>query len=50
MIAQVTMNDEFTASIADIKSGHGLEAGMTQPLTSASVAKKPSPAKSKRTR
>ena len=50
MIARVTMNEEFAASIADIKAGRGLEAGKTQPVTSASVVKKPPTAKSKRTR
>jgi lipoprotein-anchoring transpeptidase ErfK/SrfK len=51
MIARVTMNEEFTASIADIKAGRALEAGKTQPLTSGSVVKKPgTAAKSKRTR
>ena len=50
MIDHVTMNEEFTASIADIKAGRGLEAGKNQPITSASVVKKPPTAKSKRTR
>jgi hypothetical protein len=49
MIDKVTMNEEFTASIADIKAGRALEAGKTQPLTSASAMKKPT-SKSKRTR
>jgi hypothetical protein len=50
MIARVTLNEQFTASIADIKAGRGLETGKTQPVTSASVVKKPPTAKSKRTR
>jgi lipoprotein-anchoring transpeptidase ErfK/SrfK len=50
MIGRVTMNQEFAASIADIKAGRSLEAGKTQPVTSASVVKKPPKAKSKRTR
>jgi hypothetical protein len=50
MIDRVTMNQEFIAGIADIKAGRGLEAGKTQPVTSASVVKKPSTGKSKRTR
>ena len=50
MIGRVTMNEEFAASIADIKAGRSLEAGKTQPVTSASVVKKPPTAKSKRTR
>ena len=50
MIDHVTMNEEFTASIADIKAGRGLEAGKNQPITSASIVKKPPTAKSKRTR
>lgn len=50
MIGRVTMNEEFAASIADIKAGRGLEAGKTQPVTSASVVKKPPTAKSKRSR
>jgi L,D-transpeptidase catalytic domain len=51
MIDRVTMNEEFTASIADIKAGRGLEAGKTQAVTAASVVKKPSAApKSKRQR
>ena len=50
MIARVTMNEEFAASIADIKAGRGLEAGKTQPVTSASVVKRPPTAKSKRAR
>lgn len=49
MIDRVTMNEEFTASIADINAGRALEAGKTQPLTSASAMKKPT-SKSKRTR
>ena len=51
MINRVTMNEEFSASIADIKAGRALEAGKRQPITSASVARKPAiPAKSKRSR
>jgi lipoprotein-anchoring transpeptidase ErfK/SrfK len=50
MIDRVTMKEEFTASIADIQAGRALEAGKTQPITSASVVKKPAPAKSKRQR
>ena len=52
MIDRVTMNEEFTASVADIKAGRALEAGKTQPVTSASVVKKPTtaPNKSKRGR
>ena len=41
MIDRVTMNEEFTASIDDIKAGHALEAGKTQPLTGANAPKKP---------
>ncbi len=47
MIERVNMNEEFAASIADIKAGRALEAGKTQPVTSASVVKKPSTGKSK---
>jgi lipoprotein-anchoring transpeptidase ErfK/SrfK len=51
MIDRVTMNEEFIASVADIKAGRGVGAGKTQPLTSASRGKKPTTApKSKRTR
>jgi lipoprotein-anchoring transpeptidase ErfK/SrfK len=50
MIDRVTMNEEFTVGIVDLKSGRGLEAGKTQPVTSASVVKKPAPNKSKRGR
>jgi lipoprotein-anchoring transpeptidase ErfK/SrfK len=51
MIERVTMNEEFVVSVADIKAGRALEAGKTQPLTSASRVKKPTTApKSKRTR
>ena len=49
MIDRVTMNEEFAVSIADIKAGRALEAGKTQPLTSASAVKKPT-SKSKRAR
>lgn len=47
MLARVTMNEEFVVSIADIKAGRALEAGGTQPVTSANAPKKPasSPAK-----
>lgn len=42
MLDRVTMNEEFTVSMADIKAGRGLEAGQTQPLTPANApAKKP---------
>lgn len=47
MLDRVTMTEEFTVSIADIKAGRALEAGKTQPLTGASVVKK-SPATNKR--
>jgi hypothetical protein len=50
MIDRVSMNEEFTVAIADIKAGRGLEAGKTQPVTSASAVKKPPTGKSKRTR
>lgn len=50
MIGRVTMNEEFTASVADIETGRALQAGKTQPVTSASVVKKPSTGKSKRSR
>jgi len=51
MIDKVTMNEEFVVSVADVKAGRALEAGKTQPLTSASAVKKPKTApKSKRTR
>lgn len=51
MLAKVTMNEEFLVSVDDIKAGRALEAGKTQPLTSASAAKKqPSTGKTKRRR
>jgi len=50
MIDRVNMNEEFTAGIDDIKAGRGLEAGKTQPVTSASVVKKPTNNKTKRQR
>jgi lipoprotein-anchoring transpeptidase ErfK/SrfK len=42
MLDRVTMNEEFVVSLADIKTGRALEAGKTQPLTSANARKKPS--------
>src|ERR1043165_5686447 len=51
MLAKVTMNEEFLVSVEDIKAGRALEAGKTQPLTSASAPKKqPSTGKTKRRR
>ena len=52
MLDRVSMNEEFTVSIADLKTGRGLEAGKTEPITAASVPKKQpaSTAKSKRSR
>ena len=52
MLDRVTMNEEFAVSVADIKAGRALEAGKTQPLTAASVVKKPgaSNGKGKRSR
>jgi hypothetical protein len=44
------MNEEFTASIADIKSGHGLETGKNQPVTTGNAAKKSAPETGKRRR
>jgi lipoprotein-anchoring transpeptidase ErfK/SrfK len=41
MIDRVSMNEEFVASIADIKAGRALEAGKTEPLTAANAPKKP---------
>ena len=41
MLARVTMNEEFVVSVADIKAGRALEAGKTQPVTSANAPKKP---------
>jgi len=41
MLDRVTRNEEFVVSIADIKAGRALEAGKTQPLTSANAPKKP---------
>jgi lipoprotein-anchoring transpeptidase ErfK/SrfK len=41
MLDRVTMNEEFVVSVADIKAGRALEAGKTQPLTSANAPKKP---------
>ena len=40
MLDRVTMNEEFTVSVADIKAGRAFEAGQNQPLTAASVLKK----------
>jgi len=40
MLDRVTMNEEFTVSVADIKAGRAFEAGKNQPLTAASVLKK----------
>jgi hypothetical protein len=40
MLDRVTMNEEFTVSVADIKAGRALEAGKNQPLTAASIPKK----------
>jgi lipoprotein-anchoring transpeptidase ErfK/SrfK len=46
MIDRVSMNEEVTISLADLKAGRGVDAVKNQPLTSASVVKKP-PAKPK---
>ena len=44
MLDRANPKEEFTVSVADIKSGNALVAGTNQPLTSASVAaKKPAP-------
>jgi lipoprotein-anchoring transpeptidase ErfK/SrfK len=50
MLDRVTMNEEFTVSVADIKAGRALEAGKNQPLTAASIPKKQPATKGKRTR
>ena len=49
MLDRVTMNEEFVVSIADIKAGRALEAGKTQPLSSANAPRKP-PATSNRSK
>ncbi|HXI22751.1 MAG TPA: L,D-transpeptidase, partial [Pyrinomonadaceae bacterium] len=50
MLDRVTMSEEFVVSIADIKAGRALAAGKTQPLTAASVGKKPTATVSPRRR
>jgi lipoprotein-anchoring transpeptidase ErfK/SrfK len=50
MLDRVTRNEEFVVSVADLKAGRALEAGKTQPLTSANAAKKPAAPKSRRQR
>ena len=47
MLDRVTRNEEFVVSVADIKAGRALEAGKTQPVTSANAPKKPSSASDK---
>jgi lipoprotein-anchoring transpeptidase ErfK/SrfK len=47
MLERVTRNDEFVVSVADIKAGRALEAGKTQPVTSANAPKKPPTASDK---
>ncbi|MGQ0762616.1 MAG: hypothetical protein ACT4OT_11490 [Acidobacteriota bacterium] len=41
MLDRVTLNEVFVVSVADIKAGRALEAGKTQPVTSANAPKKP---------
>lgn len=49
MLARPNANEQFTVSLADLKSGNALVAGTTQPLTSHSVvAKKAAPATKRR--
>ena len=50
MLDRVTMNEQFTVSIADLKAGRALEAGKTEALTAASVVKKPAATKGRRRR
>ncbi len=50
MLARVNMNEEFVVSVADIKAGRALEAGKTQPVTSANAPKKPPAALPKKPR
>ena len=40
MLARVTMSQQFAISIADLKAGRGIDSGMTQPITTASLPKK----------
>lgn len=47
MLDRVTRNEEFVVSVADIKAGRALEAGKTQPVTSANAPKKPPAASDK---
>ena len=47
MLERVTMNEEFMVSVVDLKAGRGMDAGRNQPLTTASVPKKPPAAKGK---
>ena len=47
MLDRVTRNEEFVVSVADIKAGRALEAGKTQPLTTANASKKPPAASDK---
>jgi lipoprotein-anchoring transpeptidase ErfK/SrfK len=41
MLDRVTKNEEFVVSVDDIKAGHALETGKTQPVTSANPTRKP---------
>lgn len=50
MLDRVTRNEEFVVSVADIKAGRALEAGKTQPVTSANAPKKPPAASDKNRR
>src|SRR5262249_9243551 len=47
MLARPNPNEEFTVSVADIKSGNALVAGTNQPLTSQSVVAKKQPPRGK---